>query len=114
MRIGTRLQSGCDYVLEGPALPSAWWSFAVYDDRGLLIPNPADRYAFTSETVAPNPDGSLFISLAREARPGNWLPTGAAGRLVVVLTMSEPRLAVAGVPQAKRRLLPAIKRVSCR
>jgi hypothetical protein len=111
---GTRLQSSCDYAIEGRALPSPWWSLAVYDDRGLLIANTADRYSFTSETVAPNPDGGFFISLGREARPGNWLPTGTAGRLVLVLTMAEPRLGGPGVPRVTGRMLPTVKRVSCR
>ena len=61
----------------------------------MLIPNSAERHSFTSQTIAANPDGSFFIVLAREARPGNWLPVGGAGRLTLMLTMIEPKPSVA-------------------
>jgi hypothetical protein len=112
---GKRLHSSCEYAIEGPPPPGNWWSFAVYDDHGLVIPNVADRYSFSSETIAPNPDGGIFISLARDARPGNWLPVGGAGRLVLVLTLVGQR-AQAGPASAGQggRILPAIRRVGCR
>ncbi|CAN0477474.1 unnamed protein product, partial [Phaeothamnion confervicola] len=84
---GRRLHSSCEYLLEAEPIEASWFSLAVYDDLGLLIPNPADRYSFTSQTIAANPDGSFFIVLAREARPGNWLPVGGAGRLTLLITM---------------------------
>ena len=78
-------------------------SLAIFDEHGRLIPNAAERYAFTSDTIA------------RVARPGNWLPTRAAGRLVLVLTVLDPRdasLVTAAGPDAER--LPVIKRLDCR
>ena len=114
---GQRLHSSCEYLLELGQLEANWWSLTVYDSYGLLIPNPADRYAFTSETYAPNPDGGFYIMLARDARPGNWLPVGGAGRLTLQLTMVEPRRApAAGDPAAGGRpqTLPLIKRIGCR
>jgi len=114
---GHRLHSSCEYLLESPPLEASWWSLAAYDSGGLLIPNPADRHVFTSETYAPNPDGGFYIVLARDARPGNWLPVGGAGRLNLVLTLVEPRSApAAGDPfaEVRRGPLPAIKRISCR
>ena len=83
---------------------------AFYDDHGLLIPNSAERHSFTSQTIAANPDGSFFIVLAREARPGNWLPVGGAGRLTLMLTMIEPKPTVA----ESAALLPSIRRIGCR
>jgi hypothetical protein len=114
---GQRLHSSCEYLLESPPLEANWWSLAVYDAGGLLIPNSADRHAFTSETYAPNPDGGFYIVLARDARPGNWLPVGGAGRLTLLLTLVEPRSApAAGDPfaEVKPEPLPAIKRIGCR
>jgi hypothetical protein len=107
---GRRLHSSCEYLIESEPIDASWFSFAVYDDAGLLIPNPAERYGFTNDTLAANPDGSFFIVLAREARPGNWLPVGGAGRLAIVLTMIEPKPSVGESAQ----MLPSIRRIACR
>lgn len=113
---GQRLHSSCEYIVEVEPMDSTWWSLAVFNDRGLLIPNPAERYAFTSQTIALNPDGSFFVVLAREARPGNWLPVGGAGRLTLQFTVLEPRLVAVSdtVSDSRARSLPAIRRISCR
>ena len=107
---GRRLHSSCEYLLESDPVDANWFSLSVFDDRGLLIPNVADRYSFNAQSLAYNPDGSFFVVLARDARPGNWLPVGGAGRLVLVLTILEPRQHAAEF--AKR--LPTIRRVACR
>ncbi len=112
---GQRLHSSCDYAVEGTGLDEGWWTIAVYDDRGFLIPNPAERYGFSSSTIARTADDSFLLTLSRDARPGNWLPTGGAGRLVLVLTLLEPAAGAdlndqaAGTPR-----LPVIRRVACR
>lgn len=114
---GQRLHSSCEYVVEAPALAANWWSLAVYDDNGLLIPNAAERHAFTSDTVAYNPDGTFYVSMGRDARPGNWLPVGGAGRLTLVLELIEPaRASNAGQSDiaAPRLALPVIRRTACR
>jgi hypothetical protein len=114
---GQRLHSSCEYVVDGRDPPAAWWSLSVFDDRGRLIANPAQRYAFTSDTMAKGADGTFLVSLARDARPGNWLPTGGAGRLMLVLTLLDGRgspssQSASGDGDAKG--LPLIRRVSCR
>ena len=107
---GSRLYSSCEYLIESEPIDATWFNIAVFDDNGLLIPNPAERYSFSSQTLSLNPDGSFFIVMARDARPGNWLPVGGAGRLTLVLTMIEPRNA--GSDTA--RPLPTIRRIGCR
>lgn len=108
---GQRLHSSCDYAVVGHKLEDGWWTIAVYDDHGRLIPNAADRYAFNSSTVARSADGSFAVSLARDARPGNWLPTGGAGRLKLVLTLLESGDVIA---QGGAAALPEIRKVACR
>lgn len=112
---GQRLHSSCDYAVEGSGLDEDWWTLAVYDDRGFLIPNPAERYGYNSTTIARAADGSFLVTLARDARPGNWLPTGGAGRLVLVLTVLEPHgggdLSEQGAVGPR---LPLIRKVACR
>lgn len=110
---GRRLHSSCDYSVEGHEPGTSWWSLTVFNDRGELIANAADRYDFTSQSIALRPDGSFAVTLARDARPGNWLPTGGAGRLALVFTTLDanaPLLTKSG-PQTA---LPEIKRIQCR
>ncbi len=107
---GQRLHSSCDYAVVGRGLTDGWWTIAAYDDQGHWIPNPADRYAFNSSTIVRSADGSFVIALARDARPGNWLPTSGAGRLTLMLTLLE-----ASDPLAQGGGgLPDIQKVACR
>lgn len=108
---GQRLHSSCDYIVQGNMMHDGWWSLSVYDDQGRLIPNAADRYAFNSSTIARSADGSFLVSLARDARPGNWLPTGGAGRLSLVLTLLE---VADDFDQVAESVLPEIRKVACR
>jgi hypothetical protein len=112
--LGARLHSSCDYVVEGANMGKLWWSMSVFDSRGELIANDADRYSFTSDTAALNPDGSFIVTLGREARPGNWLPTGGAGRLVLNFTILDPATGLSDDARAERnKLLPLIRREGC-
>ena len=110
---GERLHSSCDYVVEGRIPRSEWWSIAVFDERGKLIANAADRYAFTGQTIALSQSDLFTIALAREARAGNWLPTGGAGRLALVYNFADNR-----TPDDVSRLdataLPTIRKLKCR
>ncbi|MDX2308480.1 MAG: DUF1214 domain-containing protein [Hyphomicrobium sp.] len=112
---GRQLHSSCDYVVEGLSPPSSWWSVTVFDADGRLIANPAERTSYTSETAAILPNGRFSIALARSANPGNWLPTGGAGRLSVVLTRMSWAVATGtGDEQSSGPDLPKIVRKACR
>ena len=112
---GQRIHSSCIYTVDVSALDAEWWSLAVFDERGGLIRNSANRYAFNASTVLRDPDGGTRIVVSREARPGNWLPTSGAGRLVLSLTVQDPRWVTAAVTeQGRSRTLPEIRTVSCR
>jgi hypothetical protein len=111
---GRRLHSSCDYSVEGREPATGWWSLSVFDDRGELISNPAQRYAFTSQSIALRPDGTYDVALARDARPGNWLPTGGAGRLALLFTTLDPSTPLLAKPTDDNKPLPEIKRIKCR
>lgn len=112
---GEPLYSSCDYRIEGHDFAARWWAITVYDGDGALIPNPAGRYAFSRETVAIAPDGRFVISVARDARPGNWLPTGGAGSLAVMLVLQDGNISIAeSRAQRDEDALPQITRVKCR
>ncbi|MBS0250893.1 MAG: DUF1214 domain-containing protein [Proteobacteria bacterium] len=111
---GARLHSSCNYVVTGANMRGLWWSIGVFDTRGNLIANDADRYEFTADTIAPNPNGSFVVTLGRDARPGNWLPTSGAGRLVLVFTVLDPATGLSSEERAERNKdLPIIKREGC-
>lgn len=113
---GLRLHSSCEYHVSGSALDARWWSITALNDQGRLIENPSNRYVFTSDTVAISPDGTFTVTLARDARPGNWLPTAGAGRLTLSMTLLESSAVIAGDTEAAAETinLPTIKRVACR
>ncbi len=109
-----RLHSSCNYVIEGNDMGQLWWSIAVFNTSGEIIANDASRYAFTSNTAALDPDGSFIITLGRDARPGNWLPTGGAGRLKLVFTILDPATGLSDDARAERNtLLPVIRQEGC-
>lgn len=112
---GKTLHSSCEYSIEGHDIASHWWSITVYDAAGQIIPNAAERYAFTSDTIALRADSTFTVSLARDARPENWLPVGGAGQLAVAFNAIDLGvLSVARGEDPVRRLLPSIKRSTCR
>jgi hypothetical protein len=112
---GKPLSSDCEYVVEGRPLNASWWSIAVYDGTGRLIPNKADRHSFNRTDVARRADGSFRIVLARSARPGNWLPTAQQGSLQLVLRAYGLRDADNVLDKAAaERGLPTIHKVVCR
>jgi hypothetical protein len=111
---GARLSSACDYAVVMDEFDPTWWGLAVYDGQGRLIPNAAERHAFNSSTVMREPDGRTVITLARDARPGNWLPSGRSSRVVLVLTVQDAGSASAVHDGAPPRSMPEIVRTGCR
>jgi hypothetical protein len=109
---GRRLHSSCHYAIQGPIPNANWWRLHILTQDGRLIANPANRFGFNAATIIDRPDGTFRIDIARDARPGNWLPVPRGGRLVVVLEILN-RTGATGVLGNDARALPAISRVSC-
>jgi hypothetical protein len=84
---GRALDGRCEIVLEGITPAARFWTLTLYDPDGRLIVNAADRYAFTSQEVTRQADGHFVIAIAPRARAGNWLPTGGADRIMLVLRL---------------------------
>jgi len=84
---GRALDGRCDIVLEGITPAARFWTLTLYDPDGRLIVNAADRYAFTSEEITRQADGHFVIAIAPRARAGNWLPTGGADHIMLVLRL---------------------------
>lgn len=110
---GRTLHSSCDYAIEGREMQDFWWSLTAFDTEGRLIPNVLGRSAFTSNTMAIHPDGSYVAALSRDARPGNWLPTGGAGRLALAFTVLDLGSRAVAQEDDVERVLPKITRTRC-
>ena len=112
---GRRLSSDCEYEIIARPQTALWWTVALYDEEGKLIPNKANRYAFNSQNLAMLSDGTQRIVLAPEARPGHWLPSGEDHDLTLVLHIIRPL----SLEQAQNQVataphdLPRIHRVGC-
>jgi hypothetical protein len=111
---GGRLHSACEYAIVMDDLDVAWWGIAAFDGRGGLIQNSAERYGFNSDTVMREPDGRAVITLARDARPGNWLPIGGGSRISVMLTVQDATWAASASDKGAPKALPPIQRIACR
>jgi hypothetical protein len=116
---GKRIHSACEYALDITGLNAQWWSLAVFDDRGQLSRNPAERHTFNTHTLVRDLEGYGLVTLARDARPGNWLPTGDPGPLTLMLTVQDAQWiasvrAQSETPTDKAPPLPEIRRVGCR
>jgi hypothetical protein len=85
--VGRALDGRCDLMLEGITPAARFWTLTLYDPDGRLIVNAADRYAFTSQEITRQADGHFVIAIAPRARAGNWLPTGGADRIMLVLRL---------------------------
>ena len=111
---GGRLHAGCEYTIIMDNFGGAWWSLAAFDSKGRLIHNAAERYGYTRDTVMREPDGRAVIALARDARPGNWLPIGGGSRITLVFTVHDPAWAAAIYEGRAVRAMPPIQKTACK
>jgi hypothetical protein len=110
---GAKLNANCDYRIAG-AMPSArFWTLTVTDTKGHLVESdgPARRTGFTSSEIVRDAKGDFVIRLAREARPGNWLPLTPGVFTLALRLYDSPHSLSAGVLDASE--MPFISRERC-
>jgi hypothetical protein len=112
---GSALVSDCEYEIVAQPVSALWWTIAVFDEDGRLIPNKASRHAFNSQSLTILPDGTQRISLAPEARPGHWLPSGEGHDLTLVLRIIRPLTVRQDQDPSDvgANTMPVIRRISC-
>ena len=108
------LDGRCDVVVRGTTPPARYFTLTLYTPSGQLVANSLERHGFTSQELVRDASGEFDITVSPRARPGNWLPSGRSGRIVLVLTVQDAGFA-AGVHDSNApRALPEIQRAACR
>jgi hypothetical protein len=107
---GQALAGNCSYRIEGRDPPARWWSITAYGADDFLIPNSAERYSVSMNSVARGPDGNFAVTVSKALTEGNWIPV-TAGHFDLTIRLYNPQASVvtdpANVP------LPTIKRANC-
>jgi hypothetical protein len=110
---GRLLDGRCDVLLSGITPQARYWTITLYDPQGRLVPNSVQRYGFTSQEIIRLADGTFELTVGSRARPGNWLPTGAIERFVLVLRLYDTPIGVA-TRNGRDAPMPAIAQRGCR
>jgi hypothetical protein len=106
------LDGRCDIVVSGVTPPARFWTLTLYDTKGKLVPNALQRYGFTSQEIVRSVDGVFELRIASRSRAGNWLPTGAIERYVLMLRLYDTPVGVATRTQ-RDAPMPAIATAGC-
>lgn len=106
------LDGRCDVVVSGVTPAARFWTLTLYDPKGRLVPNALQRYGFTSQEIVRGSDGAFEVRIASRSRAGNWLPTGALDRYVLMLRLYDTPVGVATRTQ-RDAPMPAIATTGC-
>lgn len=108
---GHGLDGKCSYEIEGRDPPARWWSITAYGADDFLIPNAADRYSVSMNSVVRRADGTFTVALSEAPAERNWIPV-AGPRFDVTIRLYNPQAAVVADPA--HAALPTIRKVSCK
>jgi len=107
---GQALDGHCVYQIEGRDPPTRWWSITAYGADDFLIPNDAERYSVSMNSVARRADGIFTVTLSKARVEGNWIPI-AEGRFALTIRLYNPQATVAADPGHVG--LPSIRKAAC-
>lgn len=91
---GAPLEGACEYRITDPVPPARYWTLSLATPDGGLIDNPTGRFGFSSVDVLRREGGAFDITIARNARAGNWLSPGDARRFTLLLRLYDTPLDV--------------------
>ena len=106
------LDGRCDVVVNGVTPAARFWTLTLYDPNGRLVANTLQRYGFTSQEIVRGSDGGFEVRVAARSRAGNWLPTGAIERYVLMLRLYDTPVGVA-TRTPRDAPMPSIAMVGC-
>ena len=92
---GRLLDGRCDVVVSGITPQARYFTLSLYDTAGKMLVNSVGRNGFTSQELLRNSDGGFFVAVGPRARPGNWLPTSAVERYLLVLRLYDTPIGIA-------------------
>jgi hypothetical protein len=110
--VGHPLDGRCEVAIGGITPQARYWTIALYDAAGRLVANSMQRYGFTSQEIVRQADGAFEIIASPRARPGNWLPTGAIERYVLVLRLYDTPVGV-GTRTGRDAPMPSVLQRNC-
>ncbi|MBO0733499.1 MAG: DUF1214 domain-containing protein [Methylocapsa sp.] len=109
---GAGFNAACEYVMTGEVPSARYWTLTLYSPEGAAFATPPKRSGFTSSEVLRNSGGQFEITISRRARPGNWLPSGAAAKFILVLRFYDSEFtSPSGTVDAKK--MPALIKGRC-
>jgi hypothetical protein len=106
------LDGRCDVVVSGVTPAARFWTLTLYDPTGHLVANSLQRYGFTSQEIVRGSDGGFEVRVASRSRAGNWLPTGAIERYVLMLRLYDTPVGVA-TRTSRDAPMPSIATAGC-
>jgi hypothetical protein len=118
---GQPLSSEYNYILEGTAPDTRYWSYTLYGEDYFLVKNEANKFGFNLNNIQYLPDSSNLpelpkntrknhqISISSEPKGDNWLPCGNEQQFYINLRMYNPSPSV--YQHLESVYLPKIKRV---
>ncbi|HEY7297676.1 MAG TPA: DUF1214 domain-containing protein [Xanthobacteraceae bacterium] len=109
---GKLLDGRCEVAISGITPQARYWTIALYDSAGRLVANSMQRYGFTSQEIVRQADGAFEIIASPRARPGNWLPTGAVERYILVLRLYDTPVGV-GTRTGRDAPMPSVLQRKC-
>lgn len=107
---GAPLDGRCEYRVLDPTPPARFWTLGVSGANGVLIENPTNRYYYTSSDLLRREGGAFELTIAREARSGNWLSAGD-GPFILILRLYDTPLDIEAAPDPST--FPRIVKTGC-
>jgi hypothetical protein len=95
---GAALSGACVYQLRGWAPPARWWSITAYGADDYLIPNAANRYSVSMNSVVLGEHSMVVVTVSKTPVAMNWIPV-TDGRFNLSIRLYNPDDAVAADPE---------------
>jgi hypothetical protein len=106
------LDGRCEVTVRGITPPARYFTVTLYTPSGELVANPLNRHGFTSQELIRDPNGTFDIVVSPRARTGNWLPSGAVERYVLMMRFYDTSLGIA-TRAGREAPMPAVRTENC-
>lgn len=108
---GRKLETSCNYSLNGNTPVAAFWTLRATDIRGISINGENAPESLNSRRIARKNDGTLEIHLGKSLMPGTWIELSGDRDFQLILTFYDASI-FAGLGSSAIEL-PTLTRGSC-